>query len=361
MPPEAAAVAEQPNLQVPVADQPPEHKPAAPFDARYAAMQAKLGISDDDEPEEAPEAAGAPAEPEKPKRNGDPTAGDKAMFEALAKKLGFAIEGSSVSVEERAEWRRAKAREKEAIARERAEWEKTKQTTPEQVEKVGKSDALIAALDAGDPDGFAAAVHAIRPEFGKTYNEIQANFIKRLADPNYMELRKLQQWKEQQEQERQKQEQEGRTRAQQEQHAQAYRAYMSDLTEKCKASSNPLVAAMHDDPLFLQAVYNVQKDHWDPDKQQTVPVEEAIRIAARGGQSLESELKGLLERLKKGFPEMAAAVDAATAGKPVKKAPRTGVVPVNGTSVASIPKKPSEMSPLEWREYTKRKLAESDD
>ena len=356
MPPEAAAaVAEQPNLQVPVADQPPEHKPAAPFDARYAAMQAKLGISDDDEPEETSEAAEKPAESEKPKRNGDPTAGDKAMFEALAKKLGFAIEGSSVSVEERAEWRRAKAREKEAIARERAEWEKTKQTTPEQVEKVGKADKILAALDAGDPDGFAQATGF------KDFNEFQQSFIKRLADPNYMELRKLQQWKEQKEQREREQEAEGLNRAEQAKRAKAYSEYMSDLTEKCKASSNPLVAAMHDDPLFLQAVYNVQKDHWDPDKQQTVPVEEAIRIAARGGQSLESELKGLLERLKKGFPEMAAAVDAATAGKPIKKAPRTGVVPVNGTSVASVPKKPSEMTSLEWREYTKRKLAESDD
>jgi hypothetical protein len=136
---------------------------------------------------------------------------------------------------------------------------------------------------------------------------------------------------------------------------------MSNLTATCQKSTNPLVAAMADDPVFLQAVFQIQKENWDQETQQTVTVEQAIKKAMRGAkQDLESEMRGLYDRLHKGFSsvgETAPAAAAKTNGK--KPAPKTAVVPATSTGGGGgPPKRPSEMSSKEWAAYKAAKFAE---
>lgn len=361
-----AVAAQVQSVPVPPADQPPAPVRELPFEDRYKAKQAELGVTDDDGPEEQFNLNDTPPPGEKPKeepkRNVEPTAGDKAMFEALAKKLGYNIDGKGVLPSERIAWETAKKRQETGIAEREAKAQKMLADAESQLTsnpRVQKAEAIVTAYENGDPDGFAQALGV------KDFNEFQQSFIKRLADPNYLELRKLQQWKEQQEAERKKSEEEGKQRQASEQRAQAYKAYMSNLSEVCKNSSSPLVAAMHDDPLFLQAVYRIQEENWDPVQQKTITVEEAIKKASRGAnQDLESELRKLYERLGKGFTPAEAAAAAASAAAPrsgKKPAPRTAVTPPHAVSGGSAPKKPSDYSTLEWREYTRRRLEEAGD
>ena len=337
-------------VAVPAADQPPpETSQPKSFNERWKAHGGEdLDAPGGDEPD-ATEATKPETKP-----TGPVTAGDKAMFEALAKKLGVKIDGGAVKPSERIAWENAKARAESGLAAREAkaqqmlsEAESALKSNP----RLQKADAIINAYEAGDPDGFAAALGA------KDFNEFQQSFLRRLADPNYGELRKLQQWKEQQEAERVKTEEQSREQQRHQQIQQAERTYMSTLSQTCKASSNPLVAAMHDDPLFLQAVYRIQKKHWNPEQQKTVSVEEAIQ------EGLESELRSLHGRLSRGFGGGVAA--EATPGAPPrngkKPAPRTGITPANASLAGGASKKPSDMSPLEWREYTRRKLEESTD
>lgn len=336
-------------VAVPPADQPPAPERVKSFKERW---DAHGGESLDDGPD-AEAATEAPKPEAKP--TGAVTAGDRAMFEALAKKLGVKVENGAVKPSERIAWENAKQRAEQGIAKARQEAESMLAEAKNAVgsdPKVKRAAAIDAALEANDPDAFGAALGF------KDFNDLQHQWLKRLADPNYGELRKLQQWKEQQEAERVKVEEQTREQQQMQQRQQAERAYMTTLAETCKASSNPLVAAMHDDPLFLQAVYRIQKKHWNPEQQKTVTVEEAIQ------EGLETELRTLHGRLSKGFGSEVGPAPTITGnvvrnGK--KPAPRTGITPPNASLAGGAAKKPSEMTPLEWREYSRKKLEESGD
>jgi len=344
MPDEAAAV------QLPPADQPPPVPPAQkPFAERWAAVESTVTDDADESPEQP---AGEPA---KPAKAVDPKEAKRAQLKALADELGLKLDDAGVTIEERAEWRRAKAREKQRLEAERAEWEKTKSLTPEERAAAERGQALIALLEAGDPHGFAEKAGF------KDWNDLQHNFLKRTADPNYAELRKLQQELEAQKAEKKKAEEEAKQRAESQTKQEAMNKYMDNLSTQCKASKNPVVAAFGDDPLFLQAVFQIQKENWDPELQQTVPVEVAIKKAMRGAkQDLESELRIIYERGKKAFEVGGAAPASAQKNNGKKPAPKTAVTgPSSGGEGA--PKRPGEMSQQEWASYRAKRLAEAED
>lgn len=355
---EPAAVA---AVVLPAADQPP---PAvakeAPFAARWAAV-ADTVTDDADEPAETPatgETAPLKAAPKKDvKAAGDPKEVKRAQLKTLAEELGLNVDDSAVSVAERAEHRAAMRRDKEKLAREREEWDKSKALKPEQLRAAERGAAMIDAIERGDPDAFAKATEKF-----KDFNEFQTSFIKRLADPNYMELKRLQERDAEREKKEKQAAEESTKRAQGEEYNRARNAYMKNLTETCKKSTNPLVAAMADDSLFLQAVYRIQEENWNDDTQSTVTVEQAIKKAAKGaGADLETELRALHERLSKGFAigEAAPAAAAKTNGK--KPAPKTAVVPVSSNGGGGASKKPSEMTPQEWAKYRAQRMAEAED
>lgn len=342
---------EDASIPLPAADQPPAAARPAPFAERLAAKEAELGG-----PADAPPVETGSAPEAKPKAAAaDPREAKRSQLKALADELGLTLDDSAVSVSERAEHRAAIRRQKaqlesdrEALLRDRGEFDKNKG------EKVAKAEAILAALESGDPDAFATNAGF------KDFNDFQHNFLKRLADPNYSEFKKLQKEIEDQKAERAKAEEETKQRAESQRRAEAMDSYMSNLTKQAQGSSNPLVAAMADDPLFLQAVFAIQRDHWDEEKQQTISVEQAIKRATKGAkQDLESELRGLRDRLNKGFAEPTLPARAAKLnGKP---APKTAVVPASSSGAGGgAPKPISEMTKSEWAAYKAAKFAEAD-
>ena len=349
MPPEDAAIA------LPAADQPPVPAREIPFAQRLAAKEAELGTTDDD----TPVAVGAPPEAKPKAAAADPKEAKRAQLKALADELGLALDDTAVSVAERAEHRAAIRRQKaqleadrEAFQRDKGEFDKNKG------EKVAKAEAILAALESGDPDAFATNAGF------KDFNDFQHNFLKRLADPNYSEFKKLEQKIAEKEAQEKKAADEAKQRQTQQERARAMSTYMDNLTAQAKASANPLVASMADDPLFLQAVFAIQRDNWNDETQSTCTVEQAIKKAAKGAKlDLETELRGLRDRLNKGFaePELPAAAAKLNGGGNGKKpAPKTAVVPTSAGAGGGPPKAISEMTKSEWAAYKAAKFAEAD-
>src|SRR5688572_3773456 len=102
-------------VAVPAADQPPGEKQPKSFADRWKEHGGEdLEAGDDDE--------AAPAKPET-KPTGAVTAGDKAMFEALAKKLGIKVENNIVKPSERIAFENAKLRAEQGIAKAKHEAE----------------------------------------------------------------------------------------------------------------------------------------------------------------------------------------------------------------------------------------------
>jgi len=348
MPPEDAAIA------LPAADQPPVPARELPFAERLAAKEAELGTDDD-----TPVAPGTTKEAKPKAAPVDPREAKRAQLKAIAEELGLAVDDTAVSVAERAEHRAAIRRQKaqleadrEAFLRDKGEFDKNKG------EKVAKAEAILAALESGDPDAFATNAGF------KDFNDFQHNFLKRLADPNYSEFKKLQKEIEDQKAERQKAEEEAKQQQAAKQRAQAMDTYMANLTAQAKASANPLVAAMADDPLFLNAVFAIQRDNWDDETQSTCTIDQAIKKATKGAKTdLETELRGLRDRLNKGFAEPtlpAAAAKLNGGGNGKKPAPKTAVVPTSAGAGGGPPKAITEMTKAEWAAYKAAKFAEVD-
>lgn len=357
MPPEEAAA-----VVLPAADQPPI--PGAkdkPFAARWAAVADSVTDDAEETAETPAEVTPSKAAPKKDaKALGDPKEAKRAQLKTLAEELGLNVDDSAVSVAERAEHRAKMRRDKESLASERAEWEKTKALKPEQQQAADFGAAIKEAYDRGDPDGFAKALGA------KDFNEFQTSFIKRLADPNYNELRRLQQKVEEKEAAEKKAAEESTKRAKGEEYQRARSAYMTNLSDICSKSASPVVSAFHDDQLFLEAVYRIQEENWNPDTESTLTVERAIKKAAKGAKSdLESELRTIASRGIKAFPDLigsaAPASAAKTNGNGKKPAPKTAVVPTSSNGGGGASKKPSEMTPQEWAKYRAQRMAETED
>ena len=351
-PPAAAAPAVTENIKQPAS--------SGKFAERWDAMEAKLGTGEENaaEAEAAnttqaePHKSAKPAADAKPK-SGEATAGDRGMFEALAKKLGYTIDGKGVLPSDRISWENAKKRQEEGLAAREAkvkEAEAGVSSSP----RVQKAESILKAIEEGDPDGFASAVGK------KNFNEFQEEFIKRLADPNYSKLKELEQWKESQS----KAEEDRKKKTEELQKTQEYKqqrqAYLNDLVEKSKTSTDPVVAAMHDDPLFVDAIFRIQQQQYKASGERILPPEEALDKAVQGAkQPFRAELKQLAEKLAKAFGLTAPTAPAATEAKPKRVAPRTAVTPPNTTDAAGANKKVSEMTSKEWREYSRKRYAEA--
>ncbi len=300
---------------LPPAEQPPAPTAPKSFDERWKAIESKVGATE--ETEEGAPVAPAAREPVKSEKKPelDPKETKKAQLKALATELGLVFDESGISTQEAIEVRAAKRRNLEWKAQREAEFAQKEQ------------------------------------EFSATHGEK----LKKSA--------RLQQRAEQEDARKEAEKKETETRAQTEHRQKVYAGYMSTLTETCKASSNPLVAAMADDPLFLRSIYSIQEENWDDDTQRTVTVEEAIKKAVKGGSaSLEDSLRQLHERLGKGFAvvgQTAPPAAAKTNGK--KPAPKTAVVPSNSSGGTSAPKKPGDMSPSEWRKHFNARMREASD
>lgn len=340
MPPEETAPLTPPAVVVPPADQPPAKSGRIPnfVTERFAEKLAEMGGDDDAEETETEAPAKTPPVPKPDKK---PVAPEPPPAAAKS-------DDEPVKPSERAEFREYKRQQRELIAKERAELEKQRQLTPEEKADADFGRALRKAYEAGDPEGFAQAVGT------KDFNEFQESFIKRLADPNYKELRELQKWREDQQKQAEQQKKEQETQEANRQRAELRGKWLGDLTEKGKTSKDRVAQAMADDPMFLNVVFEIQKAHWDDSENKTVSLEEAIDRGLPGHKTtLREELKALYDRLGKAFGEPPALAEAN--GR--KVAPRTAVTPIKTTDTEGGPGKWNGPNDPKWKAYRNQKFA----
>ena len=289
------------------------------------------------------------------------------QLKALASELQMEFDGSVVTARERIQFRQLKQQLNEQIRAQEADvLQRLEQAKQHFGAKLTKAEKMEAAANAGDFEGLAQLLGK------KDWNALQEDVIAQISDPNYKRLKELETYREAQEAEKQRRAQQ----AEQQTHVQRQNAaraeHVANLQAQMQASADPLVSAMYDDPQFIAAVIEVQRQNWDPVGRTTVSPEKAIKIAAQGFQApIAQHMKGLYDRLQKVFgatPAQAAAVVQAAAAPavaavPVVEAPtgkknKTGVVPVAPTAAAaSAPK--TNMTKKERDAEFSRRLAEA--
>jgi hypothetical protein len=291
----------------------PEPKAAKPAAKVTAFEQAP-------EAEPAEEAEEDEAETEKDPKPAATTELSKDDFLALAKKHGFELDRAGrVTTAERHKFREEKRQETAVIERRAQEVEQRTKGYQAQLQeymaeidaKQTRSSAFDKAVEAGDFDGAAAAMGR------KDWQSLQQEMLDRVSDPTYKQMVELQNWKEQQEkqeQERQqqwkRQQEEQREQQAQQEQRQVETTYKGQLSQMMAASKDPIVAAMHDDPVFIESIFQYQRKHFDPETA-TAPSPEALIRRDEGG--VRTAIEKLYTRLGKalGAPSTPPAREAA--------------------------------------------------
>lgn len=276
----------------------PETKAAKP-------AAAKVAPAETTEPEPAEETEEETEEEEKSKPAAT-TELSKDDFLALAKKHGFELDRAGrVTTAERHKFREEKRQETATIERRAAEVEQRAKGYQAQLQqymaeidaKQTRSSAFEKAIESGDFD--AVAVAAGR----KDWQSLQQEMLDRVSDPTYKQMVELQNWKEQQE--KQEQERQQQWKRQQEQHQEQLaqqeqqkveRTYKDSLSAQMATSKDPIVAAMHDDPVFVESIFQYQRKHFDAETA-TAPSPEALIRRDEGG--VRTAIEKLYTRLGK--------------------------------------------------------------
>lgn len=221
----------------------------------------------------------------------DPNAEKRAQLEAMAKELGLKLEGGRVTSVERAKFReerreilRRVEQERQELARQRAEIEQAGQALRQASQ----------ALEAGDFDSFAKALGR------QDWNELNKEVLAAYNDPNFKRLRELEKRERERQEAEQRRQQEAEARQRAEQREREMLAYKAELSKQMSSSENRVVQALADDPRFVEAVFRVQKHHWDPVARQTVTPEEALELMV-GDKNLLTDLRDLYSRLRNAF------------------------------------------------------------
>ena len=286
---EARTDTPEPTEEKPKAKKPPAAKKPAPELAKPANDTAGEP-ENDTEPAETE--GKKPANDDKPD---DSKLGGLGLLKKLAAEQGFALEDGKVTTKERAEFRLMKQEQRNNLAKaEKEAIGRVETAQKELADRYKRVEGFESAIKNRDHQGLAKALGY------EDWDKLQADVYAWNADPNYQRMKELQEWKEKQEVEAERAAQQRQAAEQEQRKIQAEQKYISDLSGVMKASSDPLVASMHEDPLFLRAVYRIQQENWDG--RETVTPEQAIRMAANGARvSLGEELKALHARLDKAF------------------------------------------------------------
>ena len=325
---------------------------------------------DDDEPEgdEAAEggdeparpAAAAPA-PSKPDAKASPDPTDKAIEKDLASKRVQFSEWKRAETEKfQGRLQREYTEHTNKLHSERSAWEKQQK---EWEPKITKAERVLSLMDSGDYEGLAKeAGH-------EDWDKFQSHVLGVVSDPNYKRVRAMERELEERKAKEKKdaeeltvkQQREQEQRAAQEHHQKqlaAVKAHKDSLSAGMEKSTDKLVRIMAKDRPFIEAVFAVQREHYDPQTQSTLTPEQAVRKALRGqAKSLSEELQELRARLNEAFAE-----DAPPAAvEPAKTKPsKTAVVPSTATvEPAAQGRWKGGSKGKDWRNYSQQKMAEA--
>lgn len=285
------------------------------FAQAFERHQAKLGGAEPEATDAEPAEADAPAEPK-------------------AKRTTVEVEkpepeGDKVSIAERAAFREAKRKHYEALQAKEAELlQRVQQREQEVNEKVSRAEAVFKAFEENDPNALAKALGQ------ESWDKLQESYIARLADPNYRELQEVKRKLE----EREKAEHETRTQAEQrareEQRQRAIQAHVAGIAQHMQASKDPVLATLHEDSNFVQAIFAIQREHYDGES--TVTPEQALDLVPKGGtMTLRAQLSAIRDRLNKAFGGAPAPTAQAAPAKP--KAPKTATAAPSAPAPSAPP------------------------
>lgn len=254
-----------------------------------------------------------------------------AQLKTLAAELNLDVDDTRVSVRERVEFREAKAKLHRQIENQQAEvLRQLNEAKGQFSDELTFAQKIKLAKANNDYEGIAQLLGA------KDWNGLQEDVIAQISDPNYKRLRELEQFKTQQEEQTERQRVENERRSFAQRQEQARGEHVQHLTAQMRNSKDPLVAAMHDDPLFINTVIEVQRQNWDG--QTTVTPEKAIKIAAQGFQApLETTMRTVYEKLHKVFGAQTAAVVAGATPQQLAQAAAVVSGPPTASGVARQP------------------------
>jgi hypothetical protein len=237
--------------------------------------------SDEDSEEESEEA------PEK-------VAADKelATLKKLAEKHGFVLNDKGITKRDVAAFTDKKRRLNQKFVKERTELINDYNARVAQVDQVrAPFEAFNKALQENDLDELAKIAGF------EGWNELQADRLKTMNDPNYQRMRALEKERNEEKAAREREKQEHERRLQQQEQQRALQEYHINLSRKAAASEDPLAKAMHDDPLFIKTIVSLQKDLIDPLTRKTVSIEQALDYELPNGKTLRTNLEERYKRL----------------------------------------------------------------
>ena len=250
----------------------------------------------------------------------------RKQLEALATELGFKLDGKAVTAADRynlrEEARRRQATFEAKMQAERQAIEKERTTISEEG---AKAKAFLAALEAGDPDGMAKAIGR------NDWNAMQEEILARIADPHYNEIQRLRKEIDEDKAQKKKAAEEYQARQAQVERQQAIVSVKRGIMTEASQAKDPVLKAMHTDPLFVDTIFSLQEKNYDPVTQTTISIEEALDEPLPNGQTLRGHMKDLYERLGKAFGQPALPAPkpvAAASPTPAPKRERLPAAPV---------------------------------
>ncbi|HEY3494350.1 MAG TPA: hypothetical protein VGK73_06680 [Polyangiaceae bacterium] len=316
-----------------------ERGPDAPEEKKPAA-EAEKADGDEKKPDD------KPAKPPKPKREEkpgteQPPANELEAMRQQAQRLGLIVEDGRVTTAERAAFRNAqrKAAEQRA-AEEQSLLERVRKAQEEAAPKFERADKIESAIQAGDWEALATAfgfkpipAAGDKPALS-AWDALIQDQIDRKADPNYQRLRALEIAASERAQRDEQAAKEAQARQQQQEEAQRRANYVNGLSTSMKASKDPFLAAFHDDPALVDAVFRIQQQEYRATGRAPAP-EQAVRMKLQGVTMTPLEFwKSQFDRGSKVFgPKETPAAPPANLTEAAKvlaaaKAPRTTTPPV---------------------------------
>lgn len=178
---------------------------------------------------------------------------DVRTLHALAKRLGFVVDGGIVTVEERRGFRAEKRKFHEQQTREVKDFQSKVTNVWQQLKPLADAKQLG---ESGDFDG------ALKALFGKDLSEINKLAADKLRnrDPRVDQIERENRELKERVAAREAAEQQERERAVEEAERQRY---LSSISEEFSQSENPVHKKLAKDPSFLSLVHAKQKEHWD--------------------------------------------------------------------------------------------------
>jgi hypothetical protein len=269
--------------------------------------------------------------------------------------------GPTVTVAERVELRIKQREARQKLEAEQAAARKWLDEERAKIAEEGKATrAAKEAFERGDFDEFARALGR------KGWTDLNAEMLRYYQDPSYKEVQALKAKLAAQEQaqaERAKAEAEARAHADREKQVtdtrQQVAAYKVSLSQALKSEDDSVLQLAAEDPEFVDAVFAVQQQHWDPERQATLSVDEAaVEVLSSWRKSPLSRLRKKLLNLaipdddspsQAGEPEAAQSGSPDRTGERAEKKPRAKTVTQAGAT-DTAERKRAGFDESSWRE-----------